>query len=97
MFSIIIPLYNKAATIGTTIESVLRQTYADFELLIVDDGSTDDSASVVKTFSDSRVKLLQQANKGVCAARNFGGVNPQMTGYYFSMQTTVCFPIAWKH
>lgn len=44
MFSIIVPLYNKAATIASTIESVLQQTYADFELLIVDDGSTDDSS-----------------------------------------------------
>lgn len=70
--SIIIPLYNKANCIGATIESVLAQRYGNFELLIVDDGSTDKSSDEVKTFSDPRIKYFYKSNGGVSSARNFG-------------------------
>lgn len=72
-FSVIIPLYNKEAEIARAIESVLNQDFRDWELLIVDDGSTDRSAEVVKPYTrDSRVYYYHQENKGVSAARNLG-------------------------
>lgn len=70
--SIIIPLYNKADFITFAIQSVLNQSYQDFEIIVVDDGSVDDSASLVQAIPDQRIKLIQQANKGVSCARNKG-------------------------
>jgi len=69
--SVIIPVYNKERYIANTIQSVLNQTFKDFELIIVDDGSTDRSITHIKTFSDPRIRLFQQENKGVSLARNF--------------------------
>lgn len=71
-FSVIIPLYNKEWAIARTLESVFAQTYVDFEVIVVDDGSTDRGAVVVEQFSDSRLKLLKQSNSGVSTARNNG-------------------------
>lgn len=72
MFSVIIPLYNKELSIQNTIQSVLEQTYQEFEIIVIDDGSTDNSAERVREISDSRVNLVQQKNQGVSAARNRG-------------------------
>ncbi len=72
LFSIVIPLYNKAATIGETIRSVLEQGDPSFEVVVVDDGSLDRSGEVVRQMSDPRVKLLSIPNSGVSAARNVG-------------------------
>ena len=72
-FSVIIPTYNRAHLVGETIESVLAQTFKDFELIIVDDGSTDNTKEVVsKYLSDPRVKYIYQENKERAAARNNG-------------------------
>jgi len=72
MFSIVIPLYNKELSITDTIQSVLNQTYQNFEIVIVNDGSTDRSVEVVESIKDSRIRLIHQENKGVSAARNKG-------------------------
>lgn len=71
-FSVVIPLYNKEQSIHKTIQSVLSQTYTAFELLVIDDGSTDDSLSVVKKMNDSRLRIINQQNSGVSVARNRG-------------------------
>ena len=81
-FSIIIPLYNKQAYVRKALESVIAQTYKDFECIIVDDGSTDESLNVVNDFirtsermkelSNERVQIITQKNAGVAAARNNG-------------------------
>ena len=72
MISIVIPLYNKEKQIAHTLQSVFAQTFQDFEIVIVDDGSTDNSVMEVKKFDDPRVLLIQQSNAGVSAARNRG-------------------------
>lgn len=80
MISVIIPLYNKERSITATLKSVLAQSYTDYELIIVDDGSTDNSLNVVKEFVgqidnrwiDDRLTLIFKKNGGVCSARNRG-------------------------
>lgn len=64
LISVITPTYNHEALIGECIQSVLNQTYANWEMIIVDDGSTDATVAVVRSFEDPRIKLFQQANKG---------------------------------
>lgn len=72
MFSVIIPLYNKAPYIAKAIESVLGQTYRDFEVIVIDDGSTDQSLEVAKTFENKSITIISQPNSGVSTARNNG-------------------------
>ena len=71
-FSVVIPLYNKEEFIEDTIKSILNQTFQDFELIIVDDGSTDKSYQIASKFQNGSVKLLKQINQGVSIARNLG-------------------------
>ena len=72
--SIIIPVYNAGKYLLKTLESVKDQGFTDFEVLLVDDGSTDNSAEICSAFvnKDSRFTLYQKPNGGVCSARNFG-------------------------
>lgn len=82
MFTVIIPLYNKAAYVGKALQSVFHQTYPEFELIVVNDGSTDDSfaqlsvisyqLSVEDPVSYKKLKIVEQKNQGVSAARNNG-------------------------
>ena len=60
--SVIIPLYNKEKTIKNTIESVLNQTFTDFEIIVVNDGSTDRSLEIVKRINDSRIRIIDKDN-----------------------------------
>ncbi|WP_111308308.1 glycosyltransferase family 2 protein [Confluentibacter sediminis] len=77
MISVVIPLYNKETTIIKTVSSVLNQTYTDFELIIVDDGSLDKSITLLKnTFNTNEcIKIVSQKNQGVSVARNTGVEN----------------------
>lgn len=72
MISVVIPLYNKEKQIAKTLQTVLNQTYQNFEIVIVNDGSTDGSVEEVLRISDSRIRLVNQENGGVSAARNRG-------------------------
>lgn len=71
LVSVIIPTYNRAAVVGRAVESVLSQTYSRIEVLIVDDGSTDDTQAVLRHYSD-RVQVITQKNQGPTIARNRG-------------------------
>ncbi|MGA7675396.1 MAG: glycosyltransferase family 2 protein [Rhizomicrobium sp.] len=71
-FSVVIPVYNRAAPLGKAMRSVLAQTDQDFEIVVVDDGSKDDPSRVVEEFSDPRIVFVRQENRGGGAARNTG-------------------------
>lgn len=70
--SIVIPLYNKESSILNTIQSVISQTYTDYELIVVNDGSTDNGTKIVEDYPDTRIRLINKENGGVCSARNRG-------------------------
>lgn len=74
LISIIIPVYNAAKYLNRCIESILQQSYKNWELILLDDGSTDDSFAICESYMrlDSRIKVFHQANAGVSAARNKG-------------------------
>jgi glycosyltransferase involved in cell wall biosynthesis len=72
LFSVIIPSFSRAQILPNAIKSVLKQNFQDFELIVVDDGSTDNTREVVSSFDDSRIRYLFQQNRGPSAARNTG-------------------------
>lgn len=73
VITVVMPVYNRADVIGRALQSVLSQSYGDFELIVVDDGSTDDLAVALRRFPDPRVKVLRhEVNRGAAAARNSG-------------------------
>jgi len=76
LISVIMPAYNASLFIGEAIESVIQQTYTEWELVIIDDGSTDSTCNVVEPFlRDNRIRLIKQQNSGVSKARNTGVCN----------------------
>ena len=70
--SVVIPVFNKEKYIKNTINSVLFQSFSDFELIVIDDGSTDESLVYLKQFNDNRLQIIKQSNSGVSSARNNG-------------------------
>lgn len=72
MISVVIPMFNVEKYIEQSIQSVLRQTYHNFELILVDDGCTDGTLKLVEQFEDHRIRLIQQNNRGLSGARNTG-------------------------
>ncbi len=70
--SVVIPLYQTERYIGEAVGSVLAQTYSDFEVLVIDDGSRDDGPSIVGRIADPRIRLIRQSNRGLAGARNTG-------------------------
>ena len=74
MISVIIPVYNAEKYLNTSITAVLNQTYTDYELILINDGSTDNSEKICREYAekDSRIKYFYKENGGVCSARNFG-------------------------
>ncbi len=72
LFSVIIPVYNRAGPLARALKSVLAQTCKDFEIIVIDDGSSDNTKHVVDSFADPRIHFFEQENKGASAARNAG-------------------------
>ena len=71
-FSIIIPTLNRKSFLKKAVDSVLAQTYTNFELIIIDDGSTDETDKLISSYNDTRIAYMHQENKGVSNARNKG-------------------------
>ena len=72
IFTVVIPLYNKGNHIKRAIKSILQQTYQDFKIIVVDDGSTDNSVKEAMKIKDNRIKIIKKSNGGVSSARNKG-------------------------
>jgi glycosyltransferase involved in cell wall biosynthesis len=70
--SVIMPVYNGAKFLRESLQAILRQTFSNFELLVIDDGSTDDSADIIRALPDTRIRYIRQSNQGLCAALNRG-------------------------
>jgi glycosyltransferase involved in cell wall biosynthesis len=90
--TVLMPAYNAEKYIGEAIASVLQQTFTDFELLIVNDGSTDRTINIIKTFDDPRIRLINQPNLGVAAALN-NGLKEAKTNYIARFDADdICLP-----
>jgi glycosyltransferase involved in cell wall biosynthesis len=72
LISVVVPAYNSASTIQETLTSISRQTFADIEIIVVDDGATDNTSAVVAAHQDPRMRVVHQANRGLAGARNTG-------------------------
>jgi len=88
--SVVVPCFNAIGTLGATIQSALAQQEADFDLTVVDDGSTDESLAIARSFEPA-IRVLSGPNRGVSAARNRGIAETRASGSFFSMQTISCF------
>lgn len=90
-FSVIIPTFNRAPLIETTLISVFKQSFTDWEIIVIDDGSTDKTIDVLKQYSD-KIKILQQENQGPGAARNLGIERAQGEYIVFLDSDDIWFP-----
>ncbi|MDP4262633.1 MAG: glycosyltransferase [Bacteroidota bacterium] len=90
--TVLMPAYNAAKYIAEAIASVLEQTFTDFELVIINDGSTDETVSVIRRFSDSRIRLIEQGRQGISVALNTG--LREARGNYIARfdADDICFP-----
>ncbi|WP_027420907.1 glycosyltransferase family 2 protein [Crocinitomix catalasitica] len=91
-FTVIIPTYNRAHIIGETINSVINQSFQDFELLIIDDGSTDDTRATIATYTDNRIKYIYQENGERGKARNTGVKNAKGKYVFFLDSDDLIYP-----
>lgn len=91
-FSIIIPTYNRAAFLNQAIKSILYQSYNDWEVIIVDDGSTDDTKNTIEQYQDNRIKYIYQNNSERSAARNNGIIHAQGDYILFLDSDDYLFP-----
>src|SRR6185437_2936746 len=94
--TVLMPAYNAGKYIREAISSVLEQSFTDFELLIVNDGSTDDTEKIICSFNDRRIVLLSQENKGVAAALNLGLTNARAPYIARFDADDVCYPTRLK-
>ena len=97
MISVVIPLYNKETSIAQSLNSVLSQSYNDFEVVLVDDGSTDGSVAIVDSIDDPRIHLIRQENGGPSKARNTGVKNAKGEWILFLDADDELLPGALSH
>lgn len=87
------PAYNAEKYIGEAINSVLKQTFTNFELLIINDGSTDGTQQIIESFTDARVRIINQTNQGVAAALNIGLLNAKADLIARFDADDICYPL----
>lgn len=92
LISVIMPCYNSAAYINPAIESIISQSFENWELIIIDDGSSDDSLDVIHSFNDPRIKVLKKPHLGVSASRN-AGLNEMQGDYFCFLDSDDKFPL----
>src|SRR5271157_806066 len=92
LISVILPTFNRSNYIERSIRSVLNQTYANFELIIIDDGSTDNTDEVLNGFDDNRIKIIKRSHSGASAARNIGITVAKGTYLAFQDSDDECMP-----
>ena len=93
MVSVVIPAYNRERYLADAVDSVLAQTFTDFELLIVDDGSRDRTVEIAKSYRDPRIRLVRhERNRGVAAARNTGVAEARGAYVAFLDSDDVAYP-----
>ena len=97
LFSIVIPTYNREKLIGKTIQSVINQTYKNFEVLIIDDGGTDNTRNIVEGFEDKRVRYYYKENEERGVARNFGMLHSQGVYITFVDSDDIFYPEHLAH
>jgi glycosyltransferase involved in cell wall biosynthesis len=90
--TIIVPIYNGSDYLAETLDALLSQTFKNFELLAIDDGSTDDSADIVRSLKDERIRLIQKENAGLCHTLNLGIAEAKAPYIARSDQDDVSFP-----
>jgi glycosyltransferase involved in cell wall biosynthesis len=90
LVSVVVPVYNRSDVLAECINSVLAQTFQDFEIIIIDDGSTDNILSVIELYNDDRIKYVRQENSGGAAARNHG-INLSKGDYIAFLDSDDCF------
>ena len=91
MISIVMPTYNREKTIKESVDSLLNQTYKDIEIIIVDDGSTDNTEKIIQEYQDKRIKYIKlEGNKGACYARNVGIKNSNGDYVAFHDSDDIC-------
>lgn len=90
--TVVVPVYNGSAYLAETLESLLSQTFRNFELLAIDDGSTDGSSDLVRSFKDERVRLIQKNNGGLCETLNLGIWEARAPYIARSDQDDISFP-----
>lgn len=93
IFTVVIPSYNREKVVVRAINSVLNQTFQDFEIIVVDDGSKDNTEATIKGVNDSRVMYIRQENAGACVARNTGIQNARGKYVSFLDSDDVWFPL----
>lgn len=91
-FSVVVPTYNRAHLIGKTLESILAQTFTAFEVLVIDDGSSDNTGEVVNSFSDPRIQYFKKENGERGAARNYGRSRSRGTYVNFIDSDDLMYP-----
>ncbi|MGF1685039.1 glycosyltransferase family 2 protein [Photobacterium minamisatsumaniensis] len=94
--SVVLPVYNAELYIEAAITSVLNQSFSEFELIVIDDGSTDNSLEIIKSFTDKRIKLISRENKGLVSTLN-EGVSLSQSNYIARMDADdICHPDRFK-